>query len=347
MPDAREEPAPKARARPVSGPPPSGRLRRATHHLRARLLAMMRRVPIDADGAARVGQRFVFILPTGAGLGFAAVLLVMLIGSLNYQNNLGLFFTFLLGSVAIVSMHLTWLNLLGLEVRASGGEGVFAGADAQFILTLRDPGQRTRADLRLADGTGRVHPIALARGAQDSIGLLRPTARRGRLSLGTVPIETRYPLGLFRAWCLAQTDARVTVYPRPAATAPQPLAAAGAARGQGDRGEGADDFVGPRGYRPGDSPRRLDWKALARERGLVVKQFGGDRAEELWLDWDLLSAVDVELRSSLLCRQVLDAADAQVRFGLRLPGRVIPLAGGEPQRRRCLEALATFDQASP
>ena len=314
--------------------------------LKARLAAMMRRVPLARDGTARVGQRYIFILPTGTGLVLAVVLLVTLAGSLNYQNNLGLLFTFILASAAVVSMHQTWLNLLGLEVWASAGPGVFAGDEAEFTITLRDPSQRDRTDLRLRGWVGRVHPVALAAGAQDRVTLTVPSERRGRLTLGTVPIETEFPLGLFRAWCLIDSDASIIVFPRPAPVAPlpPPVASAGSARAQGDRGEGADDFIGPRSYRPGDSPRRLDWKALARERGLVVKQFGGDRAEELWLDWDQVDAADTETRLSRLCRQVLDAAEAHVRFGLRLPGRTLPLDSGDAHRLRCLEALATFGQ---
>lgn len=321
--------------------------RRIAERLRGRIEALIRRAPVDPDGAARIRQRYVFILPTRTGLTFGLVLFITLVGSLNYQNNLGLFFTFLLGSVAIVSMHLAWLNLLGLEVRASPGGGVFAGEEAQFMITLRDPAQRSRADLRVRGEIGRVHPVAIGRGEQDTIAITRATQQRGFLPLSSVPIETRYPLGLFRAWCFAQAPARVIVYPRPAAAAPlPPLAAAGSARAQGVQGEGSDDFIGPRSYKPGDSPRRLDWKALARERGLIVKQFGGDRSEDLWLDWERAPSADTEARLGWLCRQVIDAADADIRFGLRLPGQVIPLDCGEPHRRRCLEALASFGQDS-
>lgn len=306
----------------------------------------MRQVPTDRDGAARIRGRHIYVMPTRAGLLFALVLFVTLAGSLNYQNNLGLLLTFVLGSVALVSLHLAWFNLLGLEVRAGGGDGVFAGDDAYFTVTLRDPGHRPRADLIVGAAAGWVHPIALARGAQEMLGLAVATTRRGPMALGPVTLETRFPLGLFRAWCVARSHATTLVYPRPTATAPQPLViqVGGQAQAQGDRGEGADDFIGPRVYQPGDSPRRLDWKALARERGLVTKQFGGARTEEVWLDWEQVTGSDSEARLSRLCRQVIDAGETRTRFGLRLPGRIIPVDAGETQRQRCLEALATFDQ---
>jgi uncharacterized protein (DUF58 family) len=104
-----------------------------------------------------------------------------------------------------------------------------------------------------------------------------------------------------------------------------------------------DDFVGFRPYRPGDSPRHLFWKAAAREQALLVKQFGGDRADEIWLDWNRLPGLDPEARLSQLCRWILEAHRQQRAYGLRLPGTEIAIAGGGAQRQRCLEALARFE----
>ena len=106
-----------------------------------------------------------------------------------------------------------------------------------------------------------------------------------------------------------------------------PLAPARRLGPEGGLGEGAGDYVGSRGYRPGDSPRHLDWKALARGRGLVVKQFGGEQAVEVWLDLRAGRGRRPGARLAALCRQVLDAAGQGLAFGLRLPG------GAGPARR--------------
>lgn len=301
----------------------------------------MRTAPLDTDGAAQIRSRHIYILPTGSGVLLGGVLLLMLLGSLNYQNNLGLFLTFLMGSVALVAMHHTWFNLLHLRVEARGGPPVFAGEEALFTITLSDPGIRVRSDLCLV---GSDEKARVARGGSAQLGLRLTTTNRGWRYLKRVGIETRHPLGLFRAWTQVQTQAQVLVYPNPAAHGPEPplLPAVGEST-VGDLGVGADDFVGPRAYRPGDSPRHLDWKALARERGLVVKQFGGDQSAQVWLDMATLPTADLETRLGLLCRQVVDAAEAGLSYGLRLPGVSIPLGRGDAHRHRCLEALATFD----
>jgi len=268
----------------------------------------------------------------------------MLMGSLNYQNNLGLLFTFFLASVGLVAMHHCWFNLLGLAIQVRPGPAVFAGDPARFEVILRNERRGPRYDLGVLGGLEAAGPVALGPQDQEALGVLQPTERRGYLQLAEVVVETRHPMGLFRAWSHVTCGARVLVYPRPAAQAPVPQGAGGQGQRQGaDRGEGSDDFLGPREYRHGDSPRHLDWKALARERGLVVKQFGGDLGQDLWIDWDGLRVPDAERRIGLLTRQVLNAGEEGLRFGLRLPGREVPLGRGEGQVHRCLKELALYE----
>jgi len=76
---------------------------------------------------------------------------------------------------------------------------------------------------------------------------------------------------------------------------------------------------------------------------LLVKQFAGGAGDELWLDWALTAGDRVlEERLSILAGWILNAEEAQIRYGLRLPGRVWPPALGEAHRAACLQALALY-----
>jgi len=108
------------------------------------LASLLRRVPVDAQGQATIGAREIYILPTRAGMGYALLLFVTLLGALNYQNNLGLLFTFAMAGVSLVSMHHAWFNLLRLRVRAQPGAPVFAGQHARFVLHVEDGRERER-----------------------------------------------------------------------------------------------------------------------------------------------------------------------------------------------------------
>jgi uncharacterized protein (DUF58 family) len=170
-----------------------------------------------------------------------------------------------------------------------------------------------------------------------------PAERRGRLRPGRLRVLTRFPLGLLQAWSWVEFEQDCLVYPQPRGGRPLPAAmAGGTGSGVGEQGAGSEDYAGFRSYAPGDSPRRIAWRAAARTDRLLVKRFTDQARPELWLDWRLLGAEPIEPRLEQLCQWVLKAEGEGCEYGLRLPGREIPPASGEIQRRRCLEALALF-----
>jgi uncharacterized protein (DUF58 family) len=288
-------------------------------------------------------QRRVFILPTRHGLLFAGVLLLMLVGSINYALSLGFVLTFLLVGLGLNAMIYTFRNLARLSVSGGRVQPVFVGDTASFPVHLENPGHISRHAIGLtADKKTAVYvDVPVRQSAVVSVGI--PARRRGRLRPGRLTIFTRYPLGLYYAWSYLDFGAQCLVYPQPApAGTPLPAAAGGAGSGT-LQGRGREDFAGLRQYTPGDSPRHIAWKAVARGEELLTKQFSGRADTELWLDWrHLPPALDTEQKLSRLARWVLDAHAAGLSYGLRIPGRTVNPAQGEAQRERCLEALALY-----
>ena len=70
-------------------------------------------------------QRRVYILPTRQGYVFALLLLIMLVGSINYSNSLGYMLTFLLASLTVMTILYTYRNLLNLKVSIGNIEPVY------------------------------------------------------------------------------------------------------------------------------------------------------------------------------------------------------------------------------
>src|SRR5665647_1647431 len=89
-------------------------------------------------GTIFLRQQRVYILPTRPGLAFAMALIVMLIGSINYNLSLGYILTFLLASMALVAILHTFRNLVHLHITPGRVEPVFAGEIAWFELFGRD-----------------------------------------------------------------------------------------------------------------------------------------------------------------------------------------------------------------
>jgi uncharacterized protein (DUF58 family) len=81
---------------------------------------------------------------------------------------------------------------------------------------------------------------------------------------------------------------------------------------------------------------------VARSEDMLTKQFTGEAAAELWLDWARLPQLPVEQRLSRLAGWVLEAERSGAQYGLRLPGVEIAAGRGELQRAACLQALALY-----
>lgn len=299
---------------------------------------------VPEPGTIFLAQKRVYILPTRAGLAFAMALAVMLIGSINYNLSLGYILTFLLASMALVAILHTFRNLVHLHFTPGRAEAVFAGESAWFELFVENRSGYERPSIALwHQGQATRCDVPAWRGITASVPVA--ARERGWLAPGRITVDTRFPLGLLRAWSYIQPDMRCLVYPRPddgLLPLPAPSAGSGEKRVAGG---GSDDFAGLRPYQVSDSPRHIHWKAAARGRGLQTKVFSGRTTAELWLDWDQLPAnMDLEAKLSRLTRWVLAADHDGLRYGLRLPGVERSADTGEAHRLACLRELALYER---
>ncbi|MFO1220886.1 MAG: DUF58 domain-containing protein [Burkholderiaceae bacterium] len=301
------------------------------------------RLPVSDSHA--LSQSNIYIVPTKAGFAFAFTLVLMLVASINYQLNLGYLLTFLLAGSALVSMHLTHATLRGLTLRVKPPLPVFLGEGADLDIVLTNPGA-TRHGIGLAVRHARPFSFAWcdvpAQGSATARVSFVPQ-RRGLSRVPTLMAETRFPLGLFRAWTIWRPSATVLAYPAPE-DPPAPLPGAQPVPGSTHAALAADggEFDGVRSYRRGDSLRRVVWKKAARTGELVSRDTREAMNRELWLDFDSTSLSDSEARLSRLAAWALAAERVGVAFGLRIPGVELPPAQGEAQRRATLEALALW-----
>jgi uncharacterized protein (DUF58 family) len=294
-------------------------------------------------GPVVLNQRRVYILPTRAGLLFGMTMILMLIGSINYSLSLGYGLTFLLTGTGVVSMLYTWRNLAHVQLRAGKSTPVFAGDRARFVVLVSNPGRVARVSLAIQFAQGDPEFLDVAPGAETEVRVRLPAKHRGLFRPGRFRVFTVYPLGLFYTWANVELDLACLVYPAPEAGV-VPLPEAQAATGEGAAvGRGEEDFAGLRNYYPGDPPRRIAWKAAARTNVFVTKLFAGSAGAEMWLEFaQTPERVGLEGRLSRLARWVVDADVSGFRYGLRIPGKDVPLGAGQGHRARCLEALALY-----
>jgi uncharacterized protein (DUF58 family) len=304
-------------------------------------------------GVVTLTMRRVFIVPTRPGLAFCGLLLVMLIGALNYNLGLGFALTFFAGACAVADMYLTAKNLAMLQLAPGRAQPVFAGEEAQFELHLNNRGKRDRYAVWLgfqADGEPRQATDVPA-GGGSAVRLSAASVQRGWLEAPRVRLVTRFPLGLFRAWSYWRPDLKVLVYPAPETPA-QPLPSSGAASEDGHGTVGLDNFAGIRSYQPGDPMRHLAWRQIARHDPalggqLVTKHFDGGAVAELCLDFaGLPPRMELEQKLARMTRWVLEAEQRALPYTFRLAQHEYGPALGDAHQAACLRALALFGHAA-
>lgn len=114
----------------------------------------------------------------------------------------------------------------------------------------------------------------------------RPS-RRGPVTFGPIELWLPSPRRLWEGRRRIDAERRVPVYPdfspiSRAALAVDKSRTRFGARVQPRQGEGLE-FHELRDYQPGDSPRRIDWKATARRRRLITRHFQDEQNQTVWI----------------------------------------------------------------
>lgn len=309
------------------------------------------------SGEVFLGQRRVYILPTGAGCGFMAMLILLFVGAINYNLSLGFALTFVLAACAMIDMHLTFRNLAFLYLSSGRSAPVFAGQEALFELHLMNRRKHPRYAIWLGfigpDLPDLEQPVDLAATASCRVVLTAATLERGWLAAPRVRLQTRFPLGFLRAWSYWQPDGKVLVYPQPesAASAP-PLPMTALENSAGNAHAGHEDFAGVRAYQAGDSLKHLAWRQIAKLNSgddatlatLITKHFDGGAASDLSIDYAKLPyTMAVEAKLSRMTRWILEAEMLGLPYAFRLGNIHYDAAVGAAHQQACLQALALYE----
>jgi len=267
----------------------------------------------------------------------------MLMGSMNYNNNLSFLLTFLLIALGFVAMHQCQRNLVGLDVSFAGVEPVFAGQSSQFRIVVTNLSKSPRNRIRLYLDTSLSDIHDLEPGESQVFVIPLATDKRGWVELKRFGIRTLFPFELFRSWAWLHMNIRGLVYPQPLDEAPQPPASQMALGHRQHDARGEEDFAGLRRFVVGDSPRNVAWKAYARSGQLLSKRFSGADTSSLWFDFSEFDNVGVEERLSTLARWIIDADRTREDYGLKMPAAEIAPSHGSAHRHHCLQAVALYE----
>jgi len=288
--------------------------------------------------------RRIYILPTPAGLAAAALLFLMLLAGMNYDNSLALLLCFMLCGVTLVSMHECHGMLSGVRLLRAEADNTFAGRLGELRLYVENPQSRARYGLQLRSSAACAPSrFQLPPASTQLVRLSFQAGARGRQRIERLELSSRAPLGLFRAWSWLHLPLEVVVYPAPGGAQALPARRGVAPRGERrSRVSGEEEWAWLRPLQESDPPRSVAWKAYARGAPLLVAHYDAPTGVHRLLDFGLLPGLPLEQRLSQLAQWVIDCERLGESYGLQLPQRLLAAGHGLAQQRACLEALGLY-----
>ena len=327
--------------------------------------------------SATLNLRNVYIFFSREGMLFALLLITTFIAGINYGNNLVLGLCFYLISVWLISFHVTFAHISGLQVRLLDVTMAEAGAPVWVTLQLRNESRQPRRQLLLSFDQVGFEQIAKQKSEktgkkahkknkssadnQNSILVTRlqgeqiirlpvQTHSRGQLELPRLKIKTVYPLGIMRAWSYVYFARSAWVYPKPetfdwqaqyAIVSQEDLPTGGQYR------QGQDDFERLDNYIEGESLARVSWGHVARGQGRLTKHFADPVGHEQTLDYADMPAAHHEQKLAQMAYGALKLGELGVPFNMRLPNDMPfdkysaeTMGEGEAFAQTCLLRLA-------
>ncbi len=305
---------------------------------------------------------------TFGGFVYVAVTMFLAIGAINSQNNL-LFWLFGVSiATLIVSGIFSGNALMRIRVHARALPEVSAGQNTQlhYIVSNRSRFFPLFACLmseshKDSKSLGAFTPASLLHlgpGQTSTItGTLCPS-KRGRVTLRTLRLTTRFPFGLLQKSLIFEQPRTLLVLPyqlriRSELITPQ-TAHGEQIRRRSHRGGKSTEFWGLREYRPGDPRRKIAWKLSARRNGLVVVEHAQTVSTRIWvlliepdgagIEAEILAERGIAVAAALLEQGTL----RNIPVGLWYPQRSLKVdpATGRAHYGRMLRALAMVDRAT-
>jgi uncharacterized protein (DUF58 family) len=295
--------------------------------------------------------------PTRAGWAFFAITFGIGFAALNTGNNLLYMVLALLLAFLVLSGLLSEAALRGIRVRRRLPRELFAERDGRVVLDVTNDQSRASAYAVVVEdrigspgvgdqAAGRCFALQIGPGeTQTRAYRLRPE-QRGPLCFRGFVVSTRFPFGLFSKALVLDAEESTLVYP-----AIDPVAlpdARGMRRRRGETtapdvaGHGAT-VSGLREHTPGDSRRRIHWRASLRSGILLVRDLEAERDADVEVRLDtrgVRGGNRFEGRVRRAASEVVALLEAGRRVALRTGIDHFAPGAGRAHRARLLRHLA-------
>lgn len=311
---------------------------------------------IPSKSSHQLNNKNIMIYPSRFGLGYIGFIILLFILGTNYQNNIILLLSYLLGSFFITVMLHSFYNFSQLQFSSDKQQHGYVGEDILFPVYLI--ANKTHYDINLhfsrLTSTNKVERLTQCQQGTQAVNLVYNNSSRGKFMPGRVTVFSEYSFGLFKSKTVLDFGHQAIVYPKPLTLlagqyqfSAQPLDNNNESYNT-NNAIGTDDFFELRSYVQGESRARIAWKQLAKGQGHYSKHYQESEGKLQWLALKDMPSNNLEIQLSYLTFLVDELSTTNQVFGLLLPsGRGseevhIEPSSGLLHQQACLTALALY-----
>lgn len=303
---------------------------------------------MPANNKQQLTRNNIFILPSRFGLLYILLTLLIFILGTNYQNNIIILLSYLLGSLFLSAMFRCFYNLSGLtfsqEVDVSG-----YNKQLLFIpVTLKSKSTRYALCLQFSKQEELFIDEVIS-GVSDLRIPFFPSLR-GQQNTGRLKVSSEYSLGLFTCWTHLDLNCCLTIYPQVKALSFKRIPNRNIDHEQNDAGifeiPGVEDFSELKTYKRGESLSQVAWKQVAKGQGWLTKHYVETKSDNVVLKLQDMPSVNIEWQLSYLCFLVGEQHKLGHVFSLELGSSQIEAGQGQQHFQQCLYALACYPKAA-
>lgn len=289
---------------------------------------------------------------TRLGLEYLAILLLLGLFAVGTGANLLYLVFALMMGLLLLSGWASVRALKGVKVLGIAEGHLFARVRGGLRIRLEDRHPRRARALELHLETPRLQaaPGFLPGGERDRTPTLSLAVRpevRGWCNLEGLELRTRFPFGFMEKALRLPLDVQVLILPHP-----RPMKG-----GEGDLGQAPPEAIPGGGttpdalrpFRPGDSPRRVNWKRTAQRGTPWVRTFEEERPKGIHLELDLEAwipgrdfeghlehlsgaVLQARIQRQHLTLVILDRQGRQIHSGHSAAWRALALAQAQGRR---------------
>lgn len=284
----------------------------------------------------------IYIIPTRFGFIYTTIVVCILLSAASFGVQKGNFIVVGMVTVGLMAMFMTHANLEKIGIDVSSEAYQVEELPGKLTLYLQNESDTEHFSLMVccpslgAKEYDQGHYIG--EGENTHISVHTNPQKCGFIPVNRLKISSRYPLGLFYAWKWFDIDKKIVSYPYPSGIH---WYEASGRQGRPADGEKKDDFEfsGHSKYKSGDNCKRIDWKAKARGRPLMIKEYKGGEDGDLIFDMHHLNYLPIKEQLSQMSLWIHEAHAQGASYGIKTRMGSVPISTGEGHFYRCLKEL--------